>query len=103
MATSEFIRKTSTADQPATGFPARRRSRSRVVGPQMVTSLLMMMNDAFAILVAFGSALVLRSFLFENGAQFSDVFHGLTREPINLIYLVWFMFAYALVARRYGL
>jgi exopolysaccharide biosynthesis polyprenyl glycosylphosphotransferase len=63
----------------------------------------MMMNDAFAILLAFGSALVLRSFLFENGAQFSDVFHGLTREPINLIYLVWFMFAYALVARRYGL
>ncbi|MBV8115961.1 MAG: sugar transferase [Silvibacterium sp.] len=103
MATSEYVRKTNTADQPATGFPARRRSRAGVVGPQMVTSLLMMMNDAFAILLAFGSALILRSAIADKGSQFTAVFHSLTSAPVNLIYLVWFILAYALVARRYGL
>src|ERR1700751_5650082 len=104
MATSEYIRKSNAAEQSATtGFPVPRRSRSGVVGPQMVTSLVMMLNDAVAILLAFGTALVLRSTIVEEGSQFSAVFHSLTRAPVNLIYLVWFILAYALVARRYGL
>ncbi len=103
MATSEFIRKTSAADQPTTGFPVRRRPRTGLVGPQMVTSLLMMLNDGFAILLALGIALVIRSAVVDRGSQFAEVFQRLTRAPVNLIYLVWFILAYVLVARRYGL
>jgi len=103
MATSEFIRKTNAADQVAAGFPARKRSRAGLVGPHMVTSLIMVLNDAFAILIAFGTALILRSAIVDRGAEFSEVFHSLTKAPVNLIYLVWFILAYTLVARRYGL
>jgi len=103
MATSEFIRKTSAADQPAAGFPVRTRSRTSFVGPSMVTSLIMMLNDGIAILLAFGAALVLRAILFDKAARFSGVFHDVTSAPLSLVYLSWFVLAYALVARRYGL
>ena len=103
MATSEFIRKTSAADQPAAGFPVRTRFRTSFVGPSMVTSLIMMLNDGIAILVAFGAALVLRAILFDKATRFSGVFHDVTSTPLSLVYLAWFVLAYALVARRYGL
>ena len=69
----------------------------------MVTSLIMMLNDGIAILLAFGAALVLRAILFDKATRFSGVFHDLTSTPLSLVYLAWFVFAYALVARRYGL
>ncbi len=103
MATSEFIRKTNTTDPIVTGFPAPKRPRTGAVGPQLVTSLLMVLNDAVAILLAFAAALVLRSSIMEKGSQFSAVFHNLTKSPVDLIYLIWFTLAYALVAKRYGL
>src|SRR5579862_451313 len=103
MATSEFIRKASAADQSAAGFPARKGSRTSFVGPSMVSSLIMMLNDSIAILLAFGTALVLRAMLFDKATRFSGVFHDVTSAPLSLLYLIWFILAYILVARRYGL
>jgi exopolysaccharide biosynthesis polyprenyl glycosylphosphotransferase len=103
MATSEFIRKTNAADQAATGLPVRTRSRTSFVGPSMVSSLIMMLNDGIAILLAFGVALVLRAILFDKATRFSGVFHDVTGAPLSVVYLAWFVLAYTLVARRYGL
>ncbi len=104
MATSEFIRKTSANDQPVLGLPSRKGIRARgVVGPSMVSSLIMMLNDSLAILLAFGTALVLRAILFGKAARFSGVSHDMTSAPLGAVYLVWFILAFVLVARRYGL
>ena len=68
MATSEFIRKTSANDQPVLGLPSRKGIRAGgVVGPSMVSSLIMMLNDSLAILLAFGTALVLARHSFWQG------------------------------------
>jgi len=53
----------------------------------MVTSLIMMLNDGIAILLAFGAALVLRAILFDKAARFSGVFHDVTSAPLSLVYL----------------
>src|SRR5580698_8870896 len=104
MATSEFIRKTGTSDQPVTGLPSRKYSRAAsVVGPSTVASLIMMLNDAMAILLAFGTALVLRAILYDKVARFSGVAHDITSAPMGVVYLAWFILAFVLVARRYGL
>jgi len=103
MATSEFIRKTSAAEQSANGIPIRTRGRTHFIGPSLVSSLIMMLNDGIAILLAFGSALVLRTILFDKATRFSGLFHDLTSTPLGLKYLAWFILAYVLVARRYGL
>jgi exopolysaccharide biosynthesis polyprenyl glycosylphosphotransferase len=103
MATSEFIRKTGATEQSATGLPVRKRSRSGVVGPSMVSSLVMMLNDALVILIAFAVALVLRSFIFDKAARFSDVPRDTMSAPVGLAYLACFILAYILVARRYNL
>ncbi|HZD50758.1 MAG TPA: sugar transferase [Silvibacterium sp.] len=103
MATSEFIRKTSAADQAATGFPVRKGSRGGPIGPSLVASLIMMLNDGIAIMLAFGTALVVRTLIFEKASRFSGFFQHVTNAPVSLVYLVWFILAYALVARRYGL
>ncbi|MGA7318735.1 MAG: hypothetical protein WBX22_32745, partial [Silvibacterium sp.] len=104
MATSEFIRKTGAAVEQATGLPVRKRSRAgSAVGPSMATSLLMMLNDALAILLAFGTALVLRAILFDKTARFSGFPHDVTSAPVGMAYLLCFILAFILVARRYGL
>ncbi|MFY9936080.1 MAG: sugar transferase [Silvibacterium sp.] len=104
MATSEFIRKTSANDQPVLGLPARKAFATRsVIGPSMVSSLIMMLNDSLAIMLAFGTALVLRAILFDKAVRFPSVPHDVTSAPLGAIYLVWFILAFILVARRYGL
>ena len=69
----------------------------------MVSSLIMMLNDGLAILIAFATALVLRALIFDKATRFSDVPHDVTSAPVGLFHLGWFIFAYVLVARRYGL
>lgn len=104
MATSEFIRKAGANDQPIAGLPVRKGSRVRnAVGPSMVSSLIMMLNDALAILLAFGTALVLRAILFDKAARFPGIPHDMASAPLGAIYLLWFILAFILVARRYGL
>jgi exopolysaccharide biosynthesis polyprenyl glycosylphosphotransferase len=102
MATSEFIRKTNDSEQQTSGFPARKKSGGRFIGPTVVTSLLMMLNDSLAILLAFGAALILRAILFAKISHFPVFPHDVS-TPLSAVYLVWFMLAFVLVARRYGL
>lgn len=103
MATSEFIRKTNDSEQQTSGFPARKKSGSRFIGPTVVTSLLMMLNDSLAILLAFGAALILRAILFAQISHFRSYPHDVVSTPLSAVYLIWFMLAFILVARRYGL
>ena len=53
----------------------------------MVTSLIMMLNDGIAILLAFGAALVLRAILFDKVTRVSGVFHNVTSTPLA----AWFI------------
>jgi len=103
MATSEFIRKTNESEQQTSGFPARKPGSSRFIGPSVITSLLMMLNDSLAILLAFGAALILRAILFDKIAHFPILPHDVNSTPFGLVYLAWFVLAFILVARRYGL
>jgi exopolysaccharide biosynthesis polyprenyl glycosylphosphotransferase len=73
------------------------------VGPATVSSLIMMLNDALAILLAFGAALILRAILFDKVPRFPALSHNVISAPMSLIYLAWFVLAYIFVARRYGL
>jgi exopolysaccharide biosynthesis polyprenyl glycosylphosphotransferase len=103
MATSEYIRKTgNTEPSPIAGLPARKKSRGGAMGPAVVASLLMMLNDALAILLAFGAALILRAILFDKISRVSTPLHTVS-APLGAIYLLCFILAYILVARRYGL
>ena len=72
------------------------------MGPAVVASLLMMLNDALAILLAFGAALILRAILFDKISYASRPLHTVS-APLGAIYLLCFILAYILVARRYGL
>ena len=72
------------------------------MGPAVVASLLMMLNDALAILLAFGAALILRAILFDKVSRASSPLHAIS-APLGAIYLLCFILAYILVARRYGL
>ncbi len=62
-----------------------------------------MLNDVLAIVVAFGLAVLLRMLVTRwdliPGAGLGSV----PNTPLDLFYLGWFLLAYVLVARRYGL
>src|SRR5271169_5187599 len=104
MATSEYIRKTDAPNLPIEGLLATKRPRAgSIVRPSMASSLLMMLNDALAILLAFGTALVLRAILFDKTARFPRVPHDVTSAPVGVAFLLSFILAFILVARRYGL
>lgn len=103
MATSEYVRKRSAA-QPSVSMPQPRNNRGRsVAGPAMVASMLRMLNDVLVILVAFSAALVLRNLLVDKISRFYDVPLGISNAPVGFLYLGWFILAYVLIARRYGL
>lgn len=103
MATSEYIRKTSGDDPRVTGWPSQKKHRGGIASPSVVSSMLMMLNDTLAILVAFGGALVLRAALFDKASRIPHLSHDVVSRPLSLVYLVWFILAYLLVANRYGL
>jgi exopolysaccharide biosynthesis polyprenyl glycosylphosphotransferase len=65
--------------------------------------MLVMVNDALIILLAFGAALVLRSMLFDKAGRLPGLPHDTISTPMSLAYLGWFILAYLLVANRYGL
>ena len=104
MATSEYIRKTDAPNLPIEGLLATKRPRAgSIVRPSMAASLLVMLNDALAILLAFGIALVLRAILFDKTARFSGFPHDVTSAPVGMAYLLCFILAFIVVAKSYGL
>jgi exopolysaccharide biosynthesis polyprenyl glycosylphosphotransferase len=104
MATSEYLRNGEGRDRIQASVlelpgPARRSG----IGPSTVASAVVMLNDVLAILVAFGLAVLLRMLITRwdliPGAGLKTV----PNTPLDLFYLGWFLLAYVLVARRYGL
>ncbi|MGA7886023.1 MAG: sugar transferase [Acidobacteriaceae bacterium] len=99
MATSEYLRNGSSAKRaqaPVSGLPSSKRVR---IEPAMAMSAGMVAADVVTMLAAFGTALLLRLAMTGLGLHFE----GYAALPIDTVYLLWFMMAYLLVARRYGL
>jgi exopolysaccharide biosynthesis polyprenyl glycosylphosphotransferase len=63
----------------------------------------MMLNDALAILLAFAAALILRAILIDKVYRLSHIPHAVTSTPLGAVYVAWFILAYLLIARRYGM
>jgi exopolysaccharide biosynthesis polyprenyl glycosylphosphotransferase len=73
------------------------------MSPAVATAAIMALNDLVAILIAFAIALAVRSFLVGRIDPSLAVHAGFWTNPIAFVYLGWFVLAYMLVARRYGL
>jgi exopolysaccharide biosynthesis polyprenyl glycosylphosphotransferase len=105
MATSEFLRNESSAKRgpgPVSQLPVS--GKGVRTGATATMSAAMIAGDTVTMLLAFGVAVALRVSLAarlapESGMQLRDYW----AQPTDLVYLVWFMAAYLLVARRYGL
>lgn len=63
----------------------------------------MMLNDTLAILLSAGISLILRVIVFDRIALFYDGTSVFWSAPVGALYLCWFVLAFLLVARRYGL
>ncbi|MBT9330431.1 sugar transferase, partial [Paracidobacterium acidisoli] len=63
----------------------------------------MMLNDALAILLSAGISFILRAVVFDKIARFYDGSDVFWSAPVGVVYLCWFILAFLLVARRYGL
>ena len=104
MATSEYLRNGSAAKGPQASvsrIPAV--SRRGVVGPGTIASAVMVLNDLLMILLAFGLSLMLRTVLVARIAPVLAESMNYSASGIDVVYLSWFVLAYVLVARRYGL
>lgn len=103
MATSEYLRNSENGNRTqgsvvrlATG------ARRSGFGPSTVAAAAVMLNDVLAIVVAFGLAILLRTLITRT-----NLLPGIPKTvpdtPMDLFYLGWFLLAFVLVARRYGL
>jgi exopolysaccharide biosynthesis polyprenyl glycosylphosphotransferase len=104
MATSEYIRNERTAkrtQETVSHLPAAGRRAS--IGPATATAAVMALNDLLMILLAFAAALVLRTVVVFRLHPMPDKQPIYWVHPIELAYLGWFVLAFILVARRYGL
>jgi len=104
MATSEYLRNGEGAKRPqAPVVELPSSTRHSVIGPATVTSVVMMVNDVLMILVAFGLALALRMLVVGRVVPTVGAGADYWATPVDLFYLGWFIPAYVLASRRYGL
>lgn len=104
MATSEYLRNGENGDRnqgsvlelPSAG-------RRSGIGPSTIASAMVMVNDTLAIVVAFGLALGLRMLILRWNLIPGAGLKTIPGTQADLFYLGWFLLAYVLVARRYGL
>ena len=105
MATSEYLRNREVARKtqaPVLQLPAA--TRRTLIGPATVASVVMMATDAVMILLAFGLALALRvAVVAKFGAAVGAAKIQYWPATLDFFFLGWFMLAFVLVARRYGL
>ena len=103
MATSEFLRKgdsSGRSQDTVVRLPiAARRSK---LGSTAAGSLVMVANDVLMIVLAFGISLVVRSVTMARVAPSMGA-GNYWASLMDLVYLGWFVMAFVLVARRYGL
>lgn len=104
MATSEYLRNGGEGNrtqgsvlQLPTG------TRRSGIGPSTVAAAVVVLNDIVAILVAFGLSLLLRMLITRWNVIPGAGLRTVPNTPLDLFYLGWFLLAYVLVARRYGL
>src|ERR1700744_1740444 len=104
MATSEYLRNQGPQNRAQDGVsrlpPTARR---RFWGPAPATSAGMVTNDLVMIVLAFALALVVRSMLVARVFPVLVTGPAYWASPMDLAYFGWFLLAYLLVARRYGL
>lgn len=104
MATTEYIRNGSTAKnlhEAGAGLPAAARRRS--IGHATATAAVMALNDLLMIMLAFATALVLRSMVVYRFYPALGKAQTYWAHPVELAYLGWFVLAFIFVAHRYGL
>jgi len=105
MATSEYLKNDSSANKAAAGVsnisPAETRGR---IGSLSAFCAVMAASDVITILAAFGMALVLRVALAVCLAAALGIHLPIYwAEPVDFVYLIGFVLAYLLIARRAGL
>jgi exopolysaccharide biosynthesis polyprenyl glycosylphosphotransferase len=104
MATSEYIPGNDTPPESVPPSSPVRVGKTRDdFSVSVLAPLPMVFNDALAILLAFVTALVLRTILLDKVTRFSSIRHSISSAPLGMLYLGWFVLVYVLVARRYGL
>ncbi len=102
MASPEYLANRSAASGAAvSAVPAP--DRRAAFGSMAVSSAIMALNDFFMIVLAFAFALLTRTVLVSHFAPSLAVHSGFLSRPEEVVYLGWFILAYILVARRYGL
>ncbi len=102
MATSEYLKSGNGSQTPEPPEMTPRRGRS-IAGVSVATPALRMFTDAWVIVLAAVIALLVRTLVFGDLVHIKDVSPSISDGPEGLLYLLWFMLAYLLVARRYGL
>jgi exopolysaccharide biosynthesis polyprenyl glycosylphosphotransferase len=102
MATSEYLKSRKTSQTPDQPEFAPRRGRS-IAGVSVATPALRMVTDGWVILLAAAIAVAMRTLVFGDLIHIHELSSSISGSPMGLLYLLWFMLAYLLVARRYGL
>lgn len=103
MATAEQIGGGEVGDA-AIGISGSSVHRGRsIAGVSLAAPELRMLGDAFTILVAGAVAVLLRTILVDGARHLALMGWRLWASPIGIVYLFWFLLAYLLVARQYGL
>jgi exopolysaccharide biosynthesis polyprenyl glycosylphosphotransferase len=69
----------------------------------MLAPLPMVVSDVVVILMALATALVLRPMFVESAFHFTRIWQSFGKAPVGILYLLWFVLVYVLIARRYGL
>ncbi|HEX4039001.1 MAG TPA: sugar transferase [Acidobacteriaceae bacterium] len=102
MATSEYLRNRgqNRAKAPVLQIPAA--PRRTIIGPETSASALMIAGDVLSILLACGLAVAVRNYAVPKLASL-HMAPGAQITPVYVISAVWFVLAYVMVARRFGL
>lgn len=103
MATSEYLRNREGDRAQASVLQLPAGARRGGIGPSTIASAMVMVNDVVAILVAFGISVLLRMLITRWSLIHGAGLRTVPNTPLDLFYLGWFLLAYVLVARRYGL
>ena len=104
MATSEYLGNGKAGNRiqaPVLQLPGSPRRAG--IGPATAASGLLMIKDVLGILAAFGLAILLRVMVTRWSLIPGAGLQGIPNTARDLLYLAWFMLAFILVARRYGL
>ncbi len=101
MATSEYLRNESSARRAAASLSSDPASpKGSRLGPATAMSATMVVGDVITMLLAFALALALRLSVVPHLGMQLRTYWG---RPADVFYLIWFILAYLLVSRRYGL